>query len=252
MLRTKIRKKIPFLKGKSVSKYLLYGLGEVLLVMIGILLALQVNNWNEDRKGRDFEIKMLTEVGNALESDVEYFERIKKRMENLQKSVAFYTDLVYQQSIYPNSNFLDSTAIDKFNSLRTGINYIYNRGPYEAIKFSGIDKISNDSVRNALIKFYDFDLPRHMELTTWYNRRYESDLDRLNSFETESIIVKVGDTYDFKSSIQEDILKQQAFLKLLENMKMRSRITISYLEGILPEMVEMVNLMQAEIEGKVL
>jgi len=32
------------------SKYLLYAIGEILLVMIGILLALQVNNWNEIRK----------------------------------------------------------------------------------------------------------------------------------------------------------------------------------------------------------
>ena len=40
-----------------VSKYLLYGLGEIILVMIGILLALQVNNWNETRK--DFKKEQL-------------------------------------------------------------------------------------------------------------------------------------------------------------------------------------------------
>jgi hypothetical protein len=36
----------------NLRKYLLYAIGEVLLVMIGILLALQVNNWNERRKDR--------------------------------------------------------------------------------------------------------------------------------------------------------------------------------------------------------
>ena len=37
------------LEGKT-GKYLKYAIGEIVLVMIGILLALQVNNWNEKRK----------------------------------------------------------------------------------------------------------------------------------------------------------------------------------------------------------
>ena len=38
------------LKNNKVTAYLLYAIGEIVLVMIGILLALQVNNWNEKRK----------------------------------------------------------------------------------------------------------------------------------------------------------------------------------------------------------
>lgn len=34
----------------NTRRYLIYAVGEILLVMIGILLALQVNNWNEERK----------------------------------------------------------------------------------------------------------------------------------------------------------------------------------------------------------
>ncbi len=44
----KIRQKL--LNANTVSRYLAYALGEILLVVIGILIALQVNNWNEDRK----------------------------------------------------------------------------------------------------------------------------------------------------------------------------------------------------------
>ena len=39
-------------KNNRFSKYLFYGIGEIVLVMIGILLALQVNNWNEEKKRR--------------------------------------------------------------------------------------------------------------------------------------------------------------------------------------------------------
>ena len=38
------------IKDNNFSKYLLYAIGEILLVIIGILMALQINNWNEQRK----------------------------------------------------------------------------------------------------------------------------------------------------------------------------------------------------------
>lgn len=52
-------------EGKT-GKYLKYALGEILLVMIGILLALQVNNWNEERKDRVEEITILESLDKNL------------------------------------------------------------------------------------------------------------------------------------------------------------------------------------------
>lgn len=52
----------------SARKYLLYTIGEILLVMIGILLALQVDNWNQNRIDREKEraiIQMLVEEMKA-------------------------------------------------------------------------------------------------------------------------------------------------------------------------------------------
>ena len=48
----------------TVSKYLLYAIGEIVLVMIGILLALQVNNWNEGRKN---DLKESLLIKNIIE-----------------------------------------------------------------------------------------------------------------------------------------------------------------------------------------
>ena len=45
-------------EGKT-GKYFKYAIGEILLVMIGILLALQVNNWNEERKLKRTEILII-------------------------------------------------------------------------------------------------------------------------------------------------------------------------------------------------
>jgi len=55
----------------KTARYLKYALGEIFLVMIGILLALQVNNWNEDRKNRIEEQTLYNSLIESLESDLE-------------------------------------------------------------------------------------------------------------------------------------------------------------------------------------
>ena len=41
---------------------MLYAIGEIILVVFGILIALQINNWNEHRKAEEKEIKLLVEL----------------------------------------------------------------------------------------------------------------------------------------------------------------------------------------------
>ena len=53
----------------KVMAYLRYAVGEILLVVIGILIALQVNNWNERRKDSKFEDEILTLIDQNLEQD---------------------------------------------------------------------------------------------------------------------------------------------------------------------------------------
>lgn len=58
----------------KISKYLLYAIGEIALVMIGILLALQVNNWNEERKSNQLELLYL----KALKAEIEHNQTLLK------------------------------------------------------------------------------------------------------------------------------------------------------------------------------
>ena len=53
----------------SVTKYLLYALGEIILVVVGILIALQINNWNENRKSNDQLENILTYISEDLKGD---------------------------------------------------------------------------------------------------------------------------------------------------------------------------------------
>ncbi len=63
----KIRQKL--LSKSKFSQYLIYAIGEIVLVVIGILIALQINNWNAEQKTEKEEIGILN---NLLESLTAY------------------------------------------------------------------------------------------------------------------------------------------------------------------------------------
>ncbi|TPV32807.1 hypothetical protein FJ651_10855 [Paucihalobacter ruber] len=86
----KIRKKL--LQQNRVTQYLTYAIGEIILVVIGILIALSINNWNEARKHKITElgfvkslVKDLNEDLIALESTIEYNDIKVSRLDSLLK-----------------------------------------------------------------------------------------------------------------------------------------------------------------------
>jgi hypothetical protein len=90
----KIRKKM--LTKNKFSKYLLYAVGEIILVVIGILIALQVNNWNEYRKDRIKEKAILSQLKEEYNSNLKQLES-KITIRNIiitssQKALSFMDD----------------------------------------------------------------------------------------------------------------------------------------------------------------
>ncbi len=79
----KIRQKL--LTENKFSKYLLYAIGEIVLVVIGILIALQVNNWNEDR------------INSHLE--LQYLKRLERDMQESIRLTSIYKDFQVQATI---------------------------------------------------------------------------------------------------------------------------------------------------------
>ena len=55
----------------ETGKYLRYAVGEIVLVVIGIFIALQVNNWNEYRKEKVEEKKILLSLHNEISNNLE-------------------------------------------------------------------------------------------------------------------------------------------------------------------------------------
>ena len=70
------------LSENKFSKYMLYAIGEIILVVIGILIALQINNWNENRKS-DIELQLITQ--NLAQE----FEANREALQNALSSVTY-------------------------------------------------------------------------------------------------------------------------------------------------------------------
>ena len=69
----KIRQQL--LSENKFSKYLLYAIGEIFLVVVGILIALQINNLNEERKLRDKEQILLNQLKQEFESNLDQLDQ---------------------------------------------------------------------------------------------------------------------------------------------------------------------------------
>ena len=63
-----IRKKM--VEDGKTANYLKYGIGEIVLVVIGILLALQINNWNEKQKNEEKILTILEDIQKDLSEDI--------------------------------------------------------------------------------------------------------------------------------------------------------------------------------------
>ena len=102
----KIRKNL-VAEGKT-TKYFKYAIGEIVLVVIGILIALQINNWNEDQKKK----KQLNSIYAIIE------QNLKTDLINIKFPIEFYerldsTLLSIMTTIYPTS-YLDSINKDNY------------------------------------------------------------------------------------------------------------------------------------------
>ncbi|MCA6073970.1 DUF6090 family protein [Fulvivirga sedimenti] len=235
-----------FLAENKFTRYLLYAIGEIILVVIGILIALSINTWNENRHNRTFELKMLKEIEKALEQDYYFFtyHLIGFRNQTELQAVDFFDRAIVSKNA-------EKDSIDyHFNRLLFGLQVTLNRGPYDALKASGIDKISNDSLRNKLIFYYDFFVPRYKGLVEFTmstsSEKMEPLIEEL-SFPSRVIVTDSTVLRPNRSLKQIDLETSETFNQLLYITKDRASNTRELLEQMTPSMLELRALLQQEI-----
>jgi len=144
----KIRQKL--LQQNKIGSYLKYAIGEILLVVIGILIAVQINNWNEERKEASLEIQLL----NALKSD------LIKNQDKIRRMIEYDSSLVARNTLLltylkDKSSIYNDSLQKYFGGINSYVIFFPQQMAYENLKAKGLGIIRNDTIRENLVELFD-------------------------------------------------------------------------------------------------
>ncbi len=149
----KIRKNL--LSENKLTKYFFYALGEIVLVVIGILIALKINNWNSTQISYQKEVSYLQEIRDNLEQDA---KRIDSVLAFNHKKVPIVKGMM---QIFSNSLTNDERValFDRYSKPFTLYEiFVPQRTAFNNMVASEtIDLVQNGELRKALISYYEYD-----------------------------------------------------------------------------------------------
>jgi len=239
-------------------QYSRYAIGEILLVVIGILIALQIDSWNENRKDRNLYLN--------------YLVRLKSDFENLHQSVEFtgkwadeLVDLVEYQADYLNGNLttLDTLKLAISIEFTSSVNR-YNINLPTASELSSTGRltiIENDTLKNSLNNWQGHRIYRDSENSEWHQWIYKYR-DLVRNILTKEDKIKIdfswGDSYpkDWESfklkttgdKITNELSEIPGLPGLLNDIIVERRITLGYLNREKRMASETISLIQREID----
>jgi hypothetical protein len=156
----------------KTGKYFKYAIGEIILVVIGILIALSINNWNEKNKLKIEEIKILKEMKSALISDkVDIISNIDEHVSSANSCSIL---LEHISNKLPYNDSLDFHFANALNTTR----FSHTSSPYETLKIKGPDLIENDSLRVMLGDYYDKLVGYQFDLQEMSTQNFNSAKER--------------------------------------------------------------------------
>ncbi|MDG1110791.1 MAG: DUF6090 family protein [Polaribacter sp.] len=203
MIKIFRNKRKKMLYTKKFKDYLLYSIGEIILVVVGILIALYISNWNNDEIKKEIGISSLKRIKRDLNTEKYVLEDFKKRYSYTRK---YLVDILYNG----HKDNLDSI---KFH-FGPFVHYKMNT-EYMNLKSSGqLNLITNNKLRNNLVNFYEVYYSIYNELeeehkffinskvVDYFFNKFPSDTS--NFVDSSAVISRLEDN-DFKSIINAQI-----------------------------------------------
>lgn len=198
-------------------KYLRYAIGEIVLVMIGILLALQVNNWNEERKNISIRKSYLENLKVDLKKDLENLERLNTINTSAETEGFYLADFLDNNLVeadtlrlmnsiifigyIPNLTVISATYNDLINSNNI---YLFNDVEFKRL-------LDDYYIRNNWAKLFN----NRILKTAWYD--YRDEMSKFHSpLLNQDYYVgnnSIASNYSWKYNVEWNEMKNNKYLK---------------------------------------
>lgn len=149
----RIRQKL--LSENRFNKYLLYAIGEIVLVVVGILIALQINNWNEKSNNLDLANNYISNLIEELNIQIAtlddiYISRFDRKLKGLESAKSYFEEpFVIKDTL----SFLNDISFGAVGSY--GIEN-FNRNVFESLISTGVISHIEPSLRNKILDHYEY------------------------------------------------------------------------------------------------
>lgn len=227
-------------KGKTV-KYFKYAIGEIILVVIGILIALQINNWNENRKLHVEELNLLIEVKSNLEVTLNNFR--DDTLFNAQNIFQLRKIEHYIAKDLPYNTELDS-AFGLFGQWKSP--YPITTA-YTTLKTKGLDLISNTTLRNKIVNMYEFEF---VVLSNDYDKGEWGNLNNFNIFLNKHIR-SVNSMQSARPNDFENLKNHVEFSNILSKIIFQREFGLKCYKTIMISIADLIDSLDKEINSRI-
>ncbi len=243
----------------NVRRYLLYALGEILLVVIGILIALQVNNWNEERKIISQKNSVLLNVKSELLKDLEQIQLVQTDLREKNSNGMYLLS-------YFNSK-KDASAFD-LNRLRRGFmdtndisEFFPNQLGYRELVSTGLaNRIEDDSLKTLMFNYYETSVREQGEFeqrdrygVTFQDKRFDYIPNDILIEKVKSLTQQGDwkqDPYEDLNPDWERIRREGTFSMILGRILAVQQVVVADLDETKKNILQMIERINTEIKAE--
>ena len=217
-------------KDNQFFKYSRYAIGDIVLVVVGILIALQINNWNENRKSNNVKHNYYNQIVVDLNKEI---ENINSRIIFLDSCIST-SDRYFKYIGTPNLETIQ--IFEELSKVELKFRYLaFNTNTIQTLESTGDIKLIPEKIRNSLINLkrkqeqanrvakgnYEIYLNAQQKALQLGYGRFLLKIPKVNKLEIKNNIPEIILTFEGGFMIKNftDKLVKEALLKMLNEIK---------------------------------
>ena len=223
-------------------KYMRYAIGEIVLVVIGILIALQINNWNENQKSIKKGREILVDLRENLKSNTIQFQGDIEITKDVINSIDIVLNNITITKIYNDSLGKHLRRVTYWETSR------WKSSGYKAIISNGVEIIKSKELQEAIIDLYEITYPEIAEYTRLSEGNFPTLLPKwLELIERESTDFKNYYEHSSRPFNYQEIIDSRMFKSILTFLRSQRVIDIQLRNDGIEKNQELIKLIDKEL-----